>query len=48
VEALAVWAYWPLSNAEADASVPTSASCYHVKENILVVAIVEAILNSAR
>jgi hypothetical protein len=30
--------------AEADASVPTSASCYHVEEDIRILAIVEAIL----
>ena len=33
-----------LCSAEADASVPTSASCYHVEENIRILAIVEAIL----
>lgn len=33
-----------LCAAEADASVPTSASCYHVKKDIRILAIVEAIL----
>jgi hypothetical protein len=44
ISVLIVPAYWTLSVAEADASVPTSAFCYHVEENILVVAIVEAVL----
>src|SRR5208282_5707338 len=33
-----------LCAAEADASVPTSASCYHVEKDIRILAIVEAIL----
>src|SRR5208282_4081992 len=36
--------FWLLSDAEADASVPTSASSYHVEENVFVISIVEAVL----
>jgi hypothetical protein len=34
--------------AEADASVPTSASCYHVEEDIRVVAINDTIVRATR
>src|SRR4029077_15172297 len=37
-------AHWTCHYAEAAASVPTSASCYHVEENIRILVIVKAIL----